>query len=313
VSPRSEWWEDRRLADRIDAALHQFNEARERSENRALQACRDLTGGINLLYNAYQYQRTRLAGLLDADERHDAALLTQLLLAIPSQRKFTVDGPLVRLASLDPPIMDQSVLIRHLDNPWLEAPNIPEIVRHEACARHVEFKAQFERYAARGSGYSRLVRAIASTIAVFRNNLQHGEKAGARPRDLDVAETIRPVLEEAVELIFDYPSRKLATYGLLREDERFAEITGALPERRYDARILGTMERHGELKSFRSCSAGNATPTVVSVTEFPGTEAVYRKLDAFEGSKMYHRILLLAQTETRSVVCNVYEGIANRS
>lgn len=58
------------------------------------------------------------------------------------------------------------------------------------------------------------------------------------PRDFAIAEVVRPVLDEIVEFIFDYPRQKLAPYGELGSDARFTDLTGIVPKR-YDTEIQG--------------------------------------------------------------------------
>lgn len=220
-----------------------------------------------------------------------------------------MDGALRSLASLQPAIMDQGVLEEQLDNPWADASEIPANIRNQAASKHNAFKADFERYASRGSAYRAMLRELASTISVFRNNLQHGEKAPLRPRDVLVAEVMVPVLQELVDLVLDYPSRKLATYGLLTDPAKFSELTELTP-RRYDARLTGRIEERNGLRYFVSGADDAQAPVVVSIAESPSLPLTYERLDAFEGSG-YKRVLVPAYSpQGIPSVCNVYE--ANR-
>ena len=154
--PNAEWWQDARLSDRLQSALQHFNDARRVPNDRPLDSARALLSGINLLYTAYHRQCTLLAQRVEY--WNDAKKLTQLILAVPNARTFANGGALRNLASLEPAIMDQRVLEEHLDNPWLQAGDIPANIRSLAASKHNAFKAEFARYASRGSGYRAMLR-----------------------------------------------------------------------------------------------------------------------------------------------------------
>ena len=166
----------------------------------------------------------------------------------------------------------------------------------------INFKRAFGRYYSLATGYAVMLKRLASAVAMFRNNLQHGEKA-RRPRDYEIADVFRPVLDETVELVLDYPSRRLATYGTLAEDKTFAGITGIVPARS-TATVRGVLRDHGRYKVF--CH-GPQTAIDVSLASFTPERLTYAKLDDYEG-RAYRRVLTPATADSRTVVCNIYLG-----
>lgn len=300
----SNWWEDPHLRTRLFSALDHINDARIESPERPLAACRCLLDGLNVLYGAFHYWSTELHGNPDAGGQ-DARRLTALLLALPETRKYRENGPLYGFAALEPSMMDQSVLEK-LGNPWADAADVPEDVRRRAMDAHGRFKRAFRRYQKGEGRYDTLLRRLASAIAVFRNNLQHGEKA-RRLRDIQVAEVIRPVLEETMELVLDYPSRRLATYGTLTDDAAFREVTGIVPAR-CPAVVIGIVDRRERYQFFQPIGAAKAP---VSIAIFEPERSTYQKLDHYEGTK-YHRMLIAAQVDRRIEVCNIYAASESR-
>ncbi len=194
---RREWWEHPRLARRLRQALEHFNERSRDADVDVLSACRALVQGINVLYNAYDF-RMAISGKIEDVDKNDASKLTQLVLAIPAERKFGMGENLFQLAKFEPLIMDQRLITQKLDDPWVAPDDVPSDIRDQASLNHARFRDAFLKYYERGSGYRKMLRTLASLIATFRNNLQHGEKHGINPRDHVVSEVMYPVLQELV-------------------------------------------------------------------------------------------------------------------
>ncbi|MCG8467891.1 MAG: gamma-glutamylcyclotransferase [Gemmatimonadetes bacterium] len=120
---------------------------------------------------------------------------------------------------------------------------------------------------------------------------------------------LEPALDRLVEGLAGVPERRLAVYGSLAPGEANHHLVSALVGTWIDGVVCGTLHDRG-------WAAGTGFPGLtwdpsgadvrVRVLESGALPAAWERLDAFEGAD-YRRILVPVRTETRVVVCNIYE------
>lgn len=152
---------------------------------------------------------------------------------------------------------------------------------------------------------------LSTLIYVVRSNIAHSEKTPQGPdlakshRDREVSELTAKVIEDVFDVLFEWPSQRLAVYGTLAPDEANASQLAGLNGHWDDGSVSGTIiERDGFLE-FR----WTLNPTQIAVRVFSADElgSQMDRIDRFEGPR-YQRILVPILAIGITSVCQIYQG-----
>jgi gamma-glutamylcyclotransferase (GGCT)/AIG2-like uncharacterized protein YtfP len=131
-----------------------------------------------------------------------------------------------------------------------------------------------------------------------------------RSRDPRARETSVTPLEKLFDILFDFPSQRLAVYGSLRPHESNAAQLANVEGHWRDGTVQGIVEQPGEYLEFTWVMA--APPVSVKVLSAARLEDHFPRLDHFEGSR-YRRILVPVMIDGLVSITNLYEGTRNRA
>jgi gamma-glutamylcyclotransferase (GGCT)/AIG2-like uncharacterized protein YtfP/uncharacterized protein YukE len=299
------WWQAEALADDVQVALDQANEARRRQPGWELDKCKDYFGALNRL-------RTTLFTLPSFDESSlppekrskEAKRFTKLLKMIqPAEQAALLERPSVgAFATFEPSILDHSA-----EGMTQLLADITPDVRERAGQAHDEFKRGWTRWHDTGARTNEVLGRLSRSLLDVRNNLSHGEKTRGGPdgeraeRNRAVSTTVLPVLEDILDFILDRPSQKLVAYGTLRPGQpnhHVLDVDGTwLP-----VTLPGVIDEEAELPAF---THAQYTSAEAELFESPGLPGRWQHLDKFEGSR-YERLLGLYRHSGLVGVANVY-------
>ena len=112
------------------------------------------------------------------------------------------------------------------------------------------------------------------------------------------------LLNEGIELIFDYPLKKLASYGTLRPGESNYKVVSDIKGNWVDGVIHGTTNTHRGYPVFKWTEPGADVSVQILCSEMLPSEV--KRVDEFEGAD-YIRTLIPVYVQDEVWVCNVYE------
>jgi gamma-glutamylcyclotransferase (GGCT)/AIG2-like uncharacterized protein YtfP len=307
------WWKveaPRFLAD----ALAHINRSRRREE--PVDRCEDLCKALNKTWNAHYAYRRRHGGLTEREAeggRSDAQAFTQLLLGglDDGQVGQLCDSEgLTAFAGFSTQIMNHDTLLRREYDPR----DIPEKLRKEACDEHRQLLNALKYYAGGPKDRDqreRLLRKLGQLLYVVRSNIAHSEKTPRGPdldkseRDRAIGEAASRVIEEFFDLLFEHPSRRLASYGTLAPGEVNHAIVADLVGQWGDGAVRGELTTSDGFRRFRWSESGSEV--AVRVLTSIGLPEHFSRIDRFEGRR-YARSLVPVDCAGILSVCNTYEA-----
>lgn len=208
------------------------------------------------------------------------------------------------LVELEPPVMDMKILE---DNSY-DPSNIEQSLRRKASKKHNSLSKEYEDQLKKGSP-NQLLKWMSALLYIIRSNIDHGEKTPKGPdlekstRDKTVCEKALPVTKRLLEILLNEPSKYLATYGTLKENEiikKYSEEATPMPGK---WSVEGNVETSNGLLYFNWISKGKRLP----VTIYEISEESYGKLDKYEGNG-YRRIYVpvFNSSEKVELVATIY-------
>jgi len=299
------WWQTPALVNELQHSLDLVNDGRLAGKGRELHACRDYFGALD--YLSATLARVENAGLTtDPIQRSAATRIADLLKRQePAQQERFLGMPSVQaLATFEPPILNHRVagMTQFLTD-------ITDPVRREASREHREFKTEWTSWRNSGSGRAKTVSKLCRAVMVVRNSLAHGEKTRAGPdmervrRNRGVALVVRGVLEDFLDCILDWPSRRLCAYGTLQPGQPNHGVIAVNDGQWSSVTLLnGEVQDDGGLPFFTPAAGKTGKAELFTSEELPD---LWRSLDEFEGSA-YQRVLGLYQLGGLIGVGNVY-------
>jgi hypothetical protein len=263
---------------------------------------RKLFDALNRAWNAY---RAVASYRPDSDWKALKGLFTE---GLPPDRatEFASSDELAALAAVEPPILDHSALLSQGILGSNE--HIPYQVQRSAAEKHLKFRQAVGHLRARSAltdeDVQRTLVRSASFLYVIRSNLMHGEKFGPDPRrrsrDRIVATFSMRVLERFFDLLFDYPSTRLAVYGSLRPNGHFLlALVGSWSV----GFIYGTLSQENGFPVLRWGYGGDEIEILIFHSQ--DLPRHYKRLDEVEGG--YQRILApVGLREGGILIANMY-------
>jgi hypothetical protein len=193
------WWIDSPAAEHVNDAESHLTAARQLSSSApATHLCDLYFKALNKLWTAFSLWEGQPG-------RADTPSLIAMLAALPDQHELPRSREVIRLAALEPPILDHFVLNRRGWSPH----NRDARIEHEASERHRKLKRSIANYQASGTGQDGVSKRLAEILYVVRSNLAHGEKmAYAKDpdrvqRDQDVSDAAAPVVDLIARLVLE--------------------------------------------------------------------------------------------------------------
>ncbi|MGA7496308.1 MAG: hypothetical protein WBX00_06215 [Isosphaeraceae bacterium] len=317
MSDQSSWWqqESRHFLNDTLAFINA-----SRSSDEAIGRCEELCKALNKTWNAF-FQYRRRNGQLNATEqendakgeRSDTQSFREFLLHGLSDQQtseFCGKESVRRFAEFTPHIMNHDTLLRLRYDPF----NIIEDVRKKASDEHRQLANAFARFSKAPGDLSlkeALLKKIAQLIYVVRSNIAHSEKTPQGPdlakseRDRLVSEVTARVIEDVFDILFGWPSQRLAVYGTLTPDSANASQLEGLDGQWHEGAVTGIVEERDGFLVFHWTLKAKSIP--VKVLSASKLDAQFDRLDRFEGPH-YQRILVPILADGKISVCNIYEG-----
>lgn len=304
------WWRQSPFLNDIVAFI---NNSKSRGECETVSRCDDLCKALNKTWNAYRRFSEGNAPL-SHEECSDSQSIKMLILKGLSERMqldLAQKESFRDLCELTPPILNHETMMRRRYDPS----NITENIQSEASEGHRELKNAYTRFLERPLDQSlreALLKKFAVLIYIVRCNIAHSEKTPHGPdlkkqaRDRLVSKATARVLNDVFELIFDYPSQRLVTYGTLCPGGASESLFAGLEGKWLDGKINGVINhRVNGLVGF----SWNLEEKLIDVKVFSASnlEQRFQQLDRYEGPS-YQRVLVPVFIKEHFYICNIYRG-----
>ena len=160
----------------------------------------------------------------------------------------------------------------------------------------------------------RLIKRTTELLYVVRSNINHGEKTPYGPdlkkraRDEEVCKVVTPLQQLLLNVLFDYPDRKLVVYGTLAPGNVNHHIISKIQGTWEVCIVNGSVNENNGLPLFVwQPSAPPIKAQLFSSDTLPGW---WDRLDEFEGSD-YKRILVPISKTNRMAIANCYVAAQN--
>jgi gamma-glutamylcyclotransferase (GGCT)/AIG2-like uncharacterized protein YtfP len=299
------WWQAEGLADRLQVALDQSNEARRRPNGWELDACKDYLGALNQLWTTlFTVPRCDESSLPPSEKSTAGKRFTELLKTLPPTER----AALLAMRSVEEfATFEPSILSHEVAGVSQRLADIPLVVRERASAGHDEFKRGWGRWRQTDAGSTDVLRRLSRAVLVVRDNFSHGEKTRSGPdeernkRNRAVSKVLKPVLEGILDFVLDQPSQRLIAYGTLRPgrpNHSVLDVEGTwLP-----VTLNGLISEKDGLPVLTFTQGAIAEAELCESSELPFR---WQRLDQFEGIG-YERQLGLYRHNGTVGVANVY-------
>lgn len=289
------WWQEQRPLFLIDVVNH-VNQARGKAA--AVERCSQLYDAFNILWKPF-FQNTDTQAFIDLLNKMGYEHHTKLF----SSPEFE------NVVRLRPMVMNHDVLRRAKYDPQ----DIPEDLIESSQALHRKLEKKYNEYLRQRGNINRrndLVEVIGRFLYMVRSNIKHGEKTVRGPdlmkvhRDRAVCGVVGPLLELIFEQIFDYPSRRLVSYGTLKPGKVNHGLLEDVKGEWHEVLIQGTItEEHG-LEYFSWSTAAERIQAQMLVSPHP--IQCFPELDQFEGRE-YERIWIpVLEKQDKWTIANIY-------
>ena len=208
--------------------------------------------------------------------------------------------------NLKPLIMNDRVLEEQKYDPS----NILPEIKAKAQEYHKKLIDSYHRYAPNSSDSNpdKVFINMSKLIYTVRNNLMHCGKTPHGPdfkkadRDKKVCGVIAPLLKLIFNILFNFPSRRLATYGTLKPGEINNSILSKYEGSWYHGSVNGYIDYDNDLPYFK----WNLDASAIEVVIFESRDNFMPEIDRFEG-KNYRRILIPIKDGEKLIIGNIYE------
>lgn len=216
------------------------------------------------------------------------------------------------LVFFKPQIMNHYTLRQHRYRPDQEIE--PKLVK-KASEEHRKVVTAYNAYRAQKSDEDkkRILERVAELLYIVRSNIAHGEKTPFGPdlkkkiRDENVCEVTIPLQRLILDLLLDYPDRKLFIYGTLAPGKANHKIIADIQGTWEDGNANGRIDEVNGLPFFDWQPGGPFIGAHLFTSNLLPDNWV--RLDHFEGSE-YKRILV--PVTTRNGICIANSYVANR-
>jgi len=307
-----EWWQKRNIrkySDIIAKINYSNNDASD-----WIEKCKYFFDSLNQIWNDYYHFQKQNKLLVPEDESAiwpDNKGFQNLLLAQNDTLKVELanSDEVNKLIFILPKIMNHDTLRRENYDPF----DISEILIKKSTDEHRQLENAYNRFKTNESDIDLIdsfCKKLTKILYIVRSNIAHGEKTPNGPdlektnRDKTVCRIIQPILYKILQIIFDEPLRKLATYGTLQPDESNHDIIKNYTGIWLDATLEGKIEYLNGLPYFEWLQNGinhNIKVLVLEKIDFN-----WEYLDKFEGES-YKRIWIPVKVGNEFIVAQVYE------
>jgi gamma-glutamylcyclotransferase (GGCT)/AIG2-like uncharacterized protein YtfP len=208
--------------------------------------------------------------------------------------------------NLKPPIMDDGTLEELKYDPS----NIHPETKAKAQAGHRKLIDSNLKYKARpsDSNLKEVLSNMSRLIYTVRNNMKHCGKTPQGPdlqkvdRDEKVCGVTAPLINLIFEILYNFPSTRLATYGTLKPGEINNSILDKYQGKWYQGSVNGYIEHLDGLPYFK----WNLAASAIDIMVFESKDNFMAEIDRFEG-KNYRRILIPIKVDEKLIIGNIYE------
>jgi len=213
----------------------------------------------------------------------------------------------------DPPIMNHDILRRNHYRPDQELDS--KLVKKASGAHHSLVNA-YNRYFSQKTDEIKksLLKKTAELLYVVRSNIQHSEKTSYGPdlrkieRDKEVCKVVIPLQQLLLNVLFDYPDRKLIVYGTLAPGKVNHDIISEIQGTWEDCNLNGIVIDKNGLPLF--VWQPSKPPIKAQLFTSVSLPNWWDRLDQFEGSN-YKRILVPVSKNDGMAVANCYVAAQN--
>ena len=149
---------------------------------------------------------------------------------------------------------------------------------------------------------------------MIRSNLKHGGKTPYGPdldkskRDESICEIVFPLLQMIMDIILEYPSKKLICYGTLKNGKINDILLRVINTNSKNVFIFGSIYKEDEYFYYKFDNLKNKLSEELIINN--DFIKYFGKLDKHEG-KLYKRVLIPFEDNNEIYVGNIYED--NRS
>ncbi len=303
----------------LNNSLSHYND--KRFEKDIIEKCYSYFKSLNVLYREYYYHRKKTGKLnrfeIDQDDLREGIAFTELCLqAFLREEKIKIikSKSLANLINLTPLIVNEKY---RRQDPFYDPSKITSEVREKFSKEHQKLIESFEKYRIGRLDIKYVIIPMIKLLYVVRSNIAHGEKTPQGPdidkyeRDKTVCNVILPLLELTFDIIFNYPSNRLAVYGTLAPGEPNNSILSKIinnPHNKFSGVVRGSTNVKNNLPFFNWRNEENETEVLVYESNLLTKE--FTNLDRFEG-KSYKRILVPIKVDSKFVIANIYSENIN--
>ena len=326
---RQEWWQGSGSRSSLEDALEHVRVGR--TARGQVDACRALFDALNRFYRAYtaaapgppiQSQGNPISRRSGRTQREgEAARLGRLMQdGIPAARQswLLARPTLHRLAAFTPRIYSERTVWDAIEDgryPGMQS-EIPQEVLTAATADYTRFSEDMSEWRAGHLTAAATLKALGDVLYVVRSNIAHGEKTPSYGpdqskvrRDRAVGAVVRPVLDDILEAILDFPCRRLATYGTLAPGEPNHVILAEMDQRWFEGTIDGIAQEEDGYRVVYWRWDGTRQRVSVRLLVSRDLYREWERLDQYAGSS-YQRILVPVDLASgMMIVANLYEGV----
>lgn len=208
----------------------------------------------------------------------------------------------------EPQIMNHATLRRYRYRPDQELE--PQLVK-KASEKHHEVVNAYNTYLSQQNDEDkeRVIKRAAELLYVVRSNIAHGEKTPYGPdlkkkeRDEEVCRVVIPLQRLLLNVLFDYPERKLVVYGTLAPGNVSHSMLSDIQGGWKDCEVNGRVDEINGLPFFDWQPSGPSIKAQLFISAV--LPRSWDRLDQFEGSK-YKRILIPIRKSHRICIANIY-------
>lgn len=295
----------------ITEAIIHFNQAIEALGNRVsiVEVSRSLSDALNKIQTEWVlHQDSQTMGEVKAFQ-------TMILKEVGTEghTTFLKSDQIKNLVFFQPQIMNHDTLRRHRYRPDQEL-NL-QLVKN-ASEEHHRFVNAYNRYLTlmnEENGKS-VIKQAAEILYVVRSNIAHGEKTPYGPdlkkkeRDEEVCQVVVPLQRLLLNLLLDYPDRKLVVYGTLAPENVNHHIISDIQGNWEDCTVNGHVSKINGLPIFVWEPRGPSLKAQMFTSSVLPSR--WKQIDEFEGS-YYRRILIPVARNDEIAIANVYVAIHN--
>jgi gamma-glutamylcyclotransferase (GGCT)/AIG2-like uncharacterized protein YtfP len=231
-----------------------------------------------------------------------------------STTNFLQSTELSNFVFFEPQIMNHKILQRHRYRPDQE---IEQQLAKKASDEHNKVVNAYNAYLSpqNDEEKERVIKRVAELMYVVRSNIAHGEKTPYGPdlkkkeRDEKICKVIIPLQQLLLNLLFDYPDRKLVAYGTLAPGKVNHVLLSDIQGTWEDCSLRGYFNEINELTFFNWQTSGKEIKAQLFSSDF--LPNILDRIDSFEGAN-YRRILVPIERNQGIAVANVYVSKQNQ-